>query len=75
MNDQNAHRRATEKQILEDAERLVAAWNERQVERMPMLLSPTDRRRARGQSLVPARPLSGVPNDTQHRPSTTRLAP
>jgi hypothetical protein len=36
-----AARRATEAQILEDAGRLVAVWNERQVKRMPMLFSPT----------------------------------
>jgi hypothetical protein len=36
-----AVRRATEAQILEDAGRLVAAWNERQARRMPMLFSPT----------------------------------
>jgi hypothetical protein len=36
-----ASRRATDVQVLEDAERLIAAWNERQVERMPMLFSPT----------------------------------
>ena len=36
-----AARRATEVQILEDAERLIAAWNERQAKRMPMLFSPT----------------------------------
>ncbi len=36
-----AGRRATEAQILEDAERLIAAWNERQAKRMPMLFSPT----------------------------------
>jgi hypothetical protein len=36
-----AARRATEKQILEDAEQLVTAWNERQAKRMPMLFSPT----------------------------------
>jgi hypothetical protein len=29
------------KQILEDAEQLVTAWNERQAKRMPMLFSPT----------------------------------
>jgi hypothetical protein len=34
-------RRATDRQILEDAERLVIAWNERQAKRMPMLFSPT----------------------------------
>ena len=36
-----ASRRATDAQILEDAERLIAAWNERQAKRMPMLFSPT----------------------------------
>jgi hypothetical protein len=36
-----AARRATEKQILEDANHLVAVWNERQAKRMPMLFSPT----------------------------------
>jgi len=28
-------------QVIEDAERLIAAWNERQAKRMPMLISPT----------------------------------
>jgi hypothetical protein len=36
-----AARRVTEKQILENADHLVAAWNERQAKRMPMLFSPT----------------------------------
>jgi hypothetical protein len=36
-----AGRRATDAQVLEDAERLIAAWNERQEKRMPMLFSPT----------------------------------
>jgi hypothetical protein len=36
-----ASRRATDAQVLEDAERLIAAWNERQAARMPMLFSPT----------------------------------
>jgi hypothetical protein len=36
-----ATRRATDAQVLEDAERLIGAWNERQVKRMPMLFSPT----------------------------------
>jgi hypothetical protein len=30
-----------EAQVLEDAERLIAAWNQRQPYRMPMLFSPT----------------------------------
>ena len=33
--------RALDVQILEDAQRLVAAWNERQEGRMPMLFAPT----------------------------------
>jgi hypothetical protein len=36
-----AERRATDALVLEDAERLIAAWNERQAKRMPMLFSPT----------------------------------
>jgi hypothetical protein len=36
-----AARRATDVQVLEDAQRLIAAWNERQAKRMPMLFSPT----------------------------------
>jgi hypothetical protein len=36
-----ASRRATDAQVLEDAERLITAWNERQETRMPMLFSPT----------------------------------
>src|SRR5580658_4031270 len=36
-----AGRRATERQILEDADHLITVWNERQAKRMPMLFSPT----------------------------------
>jgi hypothetical protein len=36
-----AARRATEKQILKDADHPIAVWNERQAKRMPMLFSPT----------------------------------
>src|SRR5262245_66303453 len=36
-----ASRRATDAQVLEDAERLIAAWNERQALRAPMIFSPT----------------------------------
>ena len=43
--DKNAHRtaprRPTDAQVLEDAEGLIAAWNEPQAKRMPMLFSPT----------------------------------
>ena len=36
-----AARSATDRQILEDADHLIAVWNERQAKRMPMLFSPT----------------------------------
>ena len=36
-----AARRATDAQVLEDAERLIATWNERQALRAPMIFSPT----------------------------------
>jgi hypothetical protein len=36
-----AARRALGRQVLEDAERLVLAWNARQQAHMPMLFSPT----------------------------------
>ena len=36
-----AGRRAIDAQVLEDAERLIAAWNDRQAKRMPMIFSPT----------------------------------
>jgi hypothetical protein len=36
-----AARRAADAQVLADAECLIAAWNERQVRRMPLLFAPT----------------------------------
>jgi hypothetical protein len=36
-----AARRATERQILEDADHLVAVWNERKAKRLPTLFPPT----------------------------------
>jgi hypothetical protein len=38
---EEASRRATDAQVFEDARPLIAAWNERQAKRMPMLFSPT----------------------------------
>jgi hypothetical protein len=38
-----AVRRSTDAQVLEDAERLIAAWNKRQAKRIPTLFSPTIR--------------------------------
>jgi hypothetical protein len=40
-NKEAATRRATDAQVLEDAERLIAAWNERQAISAPMIFSPT----------------------------------
>ena len=56
-----AARYETEKQILEDAEHLVAVWNERQAKRMPMLFSPTIGA-AIAALLVPVGTLPGLPH-------------
>ena len=40
-NKEAAVRRELDTQILEDAERLIADWNERQANRAPMLFAPT----------------------------------
>ena len=40
-NKEAAKRRATDAQVLEDAERLIGAWNERQALCAPMIFSPT----------------------------------
>jgi hypothetical protein len=58
-----ASRRATDVQVLEDAERLISAWNKRRVRRMPMLFSPTNRRGHCSAVLVPVDTLSSVPNN------------
>jgi hypothetical protein len=56
-----AARRATDAQVLEEAERLIAAWNERQAKRMPMLaVLADDRGRYYRGLLVPVGPLSGL---------------
>jgi hypothetical protein len=39
-----ASRRATDAQVLEDAERLIAAWNERRAKRIPIAVLANDRR-------------------------------
>ena len=66
--------RATNRQILEDAEQLVTAWNERQAKRMPMLFSPTI-----GAAITAGywflRALSRLPHHWRCRPAGARLAP
>jgi hypothetical protein len=47
-----ANRRATDAEVLEDAERLISAWNERQAERMYAVLAD-DRSGGHGRLLVP----------------------
>jgi hypothetical protein len=54
-----AARRATDAQVLEDAERLIAAWNERQAKRADAVLAD-DRCGDCGAVLVPLGALSGV---------------
>ena len=56
-------RRALELQILEEAEHLVAVWNERQAKRMPMLFSPTIGAVHSGRLLVPVGTRPGMPHD------------
>jgi hypothetical protein len=69
-----AQQRATDPQIMEDAERLVALWNERQKQQMPMLF--------RRSSAPPSRPvlvspgaLPGVPDHQRHRFAQARSPP
>jgi hypothetical protein len=45
-----ASRRATDAQVLGDAERLIGAWNDRPAKRMPMLFSPTPTRSVTSQA-------------------------
>jgi hypothetical protein len=61
-------RRATDAQVLEDAEGLIAAWNESQARRMPLLFGPTF-----GAALAPGvpvhfGPLPGLPHHAGGRP-------
>jgi hypothetical protein len=70
-----AARRATDAQVLEDAERLIAAWNERQEKRMPDAVLADDRRRHRGGLLVPVGTLPGLPNDQRNRLTDPRSSP
>ena len=56
-NKEAATRRATDAQVLEDAERLIAAWNERQA------VLANNRRCHHSGLLVPVGALPGLPND------------
>jgi len=70
-----AARRATDAQVLEDAERLIAAWNERQAKRMPMLFSPTiGAAVTAGYWFLWVR-LPGLPHHERDRPAHARPSP
>jgi hypothetical protein len=59
-------------QVLEDAERLIAAWNERQAKRMPTLFSPTiGAAEHPGQQRI--RCFGGNPVFHAHQPHTRRM--
>jgi len=70
-----AERRATDAQVLEDAERLIAAWNERQAKSIPMLFSPTIGAAITAGYWVSVGTLPGLPNDQRHRPAHARPPP
>jgi len=62
-----AARRELDPQILEDAERLIADWNERQAKRAPMPFSPTIGAALAALVLVGAAP--GLPHHERDRPT------
>ena len=70
-----ATRRATDAQVLEDAERLIAAWNERPGITRAYDFFAHDRRRHQGGLLVPVGTLPGVPNDQRDRLAHARPSP
>jgi hypothetical protein len=70
-----AGRRATDAQVLEDAERLIAVWNERQAKRMPMIFSPTIGHRDHDRLLVPVGTLPSLRNNQCHRPEGAESSP
>jgi len=70
-----AARRSTGAQVLEDAKRLITAWNERQAKRMPMLFSPTiGAAIAAGYWFVWVR-CPGLPDNQRHRFAHARSSP
>jgi len=69
-----AAKRASERQVLEDAGRLVSAWNEPGQAHADAVLAD-DRLRAQGAALVPRGALSGLPHDAGGRFADPRSPP
>jgi hypothetical protein len=72
---QRPARRATDAQVLEDAERLIGAWNERQAKRMPMLVLANDWSGDHRTILVPVGALPCLPHNAGPRPPHARSPP
>jgi hypothetical protein len=62
-----ASRRASDAQLLEDAERLVGAWNERQAKADAHPVLADNRGGDQGSLMVPVSALPGVPNHQRYR--------
>jgi hypothetical protein len=71
-NKEAASRRATEAQVLEDAERLIAAWNKAPGPANADVVLANNRRGHCSVVLVPVDMLSSVPHHQRDRPSHTR---
>ena len=61
-----AARRASDAQVLQDAERLIGAWNERQARRMPLLFAPTIGAALTSSAPFPMGLLPGLPDHSGH---------
>jgi hypothetical protein len=70
-----ASRRATDAQVLEDAERLIAVWNERQALRAPMIFSLTIGAAIRAGYWFLWVSCPAVPNDQCNRLADARPSP
>ena len=70
-----AARRATDAQVLEDAERLIDAWNERQAKRMPICSRRLSAPPLPRGILVPMGALPSLPHHDRDRPSHARPSP
>jgi hypothetical protein len=73
-----AVRRASEAQVFQDVDRLVAAWNERQAKRMPVLFSPTIGAAIAARywyMWVHVGTLPGLPDHSGYRPAHARSSP